>query len=59
MADLQHVDGRHELPAQQRCLDRSLGVPGEQRAEGAVAQDEHDGAVVDVAVGERRADIGG
>ena len=58
MAHLQHLDRRHEAAAEKDLLDRRLGVAGEQRLELAVSQEEHDRAVVDVALRQRRGRIG-
>ena len=58
MTHLQHVNGRQGAVADEGCLDRSLGIAGQERGESAVPEQHHDGAVVDVAFGERGCRIG-
>lgn len=58
MTNLEHVDVGHQPAVEQRRLDRRLGIAGEQHAEARVAQDRHDRAVVDVALGKWRGGIG-
>jgi hypothetical protein len=50
---LEHVDGGDQAAIEECLFDHSLGAAGQHRAEPAVPHDGHDGAVVDVAVGER------
>jgi len=57
MSDLEHVDSRQEAAIDQRALDRSFGITGEERREAAVAKEHHDRAVVDVAFGQWRRGI--
>ena len=57
MPDLQQVD-RLEPAAHERRLDRRLSIAGEQGREAAAAQQQHDGSVVDVALGKRQRRIG-
>jgi len=59
VADLQEVDRRQRAPREEGRLDGSLGVAGEKRGEPAVTQEEDEGAVVDVALRERRCRIRG
>ena len=54
MPDLEQVDDRHDRAGDERSLDGRLGVAGEKGRKAAVAQDHHDRAVVDVALGKRR-----
>jgi hypothetical protein len=51
MADLEQVDARHDAARDERPFDRSLGIAGQDRAEATMAQQEHNGTVVDVALG--------
>jgi hypothetical protein len=58
VTNLQQVHGRDEAASHERRLDRGLGIPGQQGAEPAVPHQQHDGAVVDVALRKRRRRIG-
>lgn len=58
MSDLEQVHDRKDAASDEHCLDRRLGVAGEEGGEPTVAQDHHHRAVVDVALGERRGRIG-
>ena len=58
VSHLQQVDARQDAASEEGRLDRSLGVAGEQRCEPAVAQDQHDRSVVDVALGSRGRGVG-
>jgi len=61
MADLEKIDRRQQVARDQGCLHRCLRIPGQQGREAAMAQQEHDRSVVDVAIRERccRIRIGG
>ena len=48
MPDFEHVDRPQDAAADERFLDRRLGVAGQQCRESAVPQEEHDRSVVDV-----------
>jgi hypothetical protein len=54
MADFQHIDRLEQAARHQRGLDRRLGVAGQQGREAAELEPDHDGAVVDVALGKWR-----
>jgi len=58
MADLQHVNRSERAASDERGLHRRLCVAGQQRAEAAVADDQHDGAVVDVVFRQRCRRVG-
>jgi hypothetical protein len=58
VADLQHVDRRQAAP-HERLLHGHFRVAGEEGGESAAAHRRHDGAVVDVVVGERARCVGG
>lgn len=53
MADLQEIYRRQQVAGHQEGLDRRLGIPAEQRREAAMAEQEHDRSVIDVAIGKR------
>ena len=52
MADLEEVDRRDRASADERRLDRGLRVASEQGREARMAEQQHDRAVVDVALRE-------
>ena len=56
--DLEDVDRRQEPARDERRLYRRLGVAGQQGREAAHPQEQHDRAVVDVALGKGRCRIG-
>jgi hypothetical protein len=58
MPDLQQVDRTEATAADERGLDRGLGVAGEECAEPTVPQEHHHRPVVDVALGQRARCIG-
>jgi hypothetical protein len=58
VTDLEDVDRWQEPSRHEGGLHRRLGVAGEKCREVAHAQEEHDRAVVDVALGEGRGRIG-
>lgn len=51
VADLQHIHPAQQSALDQHRLDRRLRIAGQQRAEGAAAQEADHGGVVDVAGG--------
>ena len=57
VSDLQHVDRRQQVAGEQGGLNRRFGIPGEQSRKAAMAQQEHDRSVVDVAVRQRSPSI--
>jgi hypothetical protein len=58
MPDLEDVHGRHQPAADEEGLDRSLRITGQQRGELAVADEDDDRSIVDVALGKRGCRIG-
>jgi hypothetical protein len=53
MPDFQQVGWLQAPAADERLLDGRLGVAGEERAESAVADEQHHGSVVDIALRKR------
>ncbi|MGZ6214401.1 MAG: hypothetical protein ACXWMG_05565, partial [Candidatus Limnocylindria bacterium] len=57
MSDLEDVDRAQEPAISKQLLDRHMRVAGEQRREAAEPEQADDRRVVDVALGQRRADV--
>ena len=58
VADLEQIHRLEEVAGEKRGFDGCFGVASQQRGEPAELENEHDRAVVDVALRERRNGVG-